>query len=140
MLIIVQFILPDIIEVCRDMLQGFVYLAHLDHFFIVIGDVLLDNAHQHIVGVQAVAAVLIYIFQKSLLAVVPHEDVIQMLPDVLCQQRHYDVRLPGHLVESDKIGMFHLGAVERTVTGFYAFFNGRFPVIVPVPLVTHQCG
>lgn len=34
--------------------------------------------------------------------VAPHEDVIQMLPNVFCQKRHYDVRLPGHLVKADK--------------------------------------
>lgn len=73
------------------------------------------------VGVQAVAAILMYLFQKSLLAVIPNKDVIQMLPNVLCQQRHYNIWLHGHLVETYKIGMFHLEAMECALAGFDTF-------------------
>ena len=78
----IKLLLTYIVEIGGDVLQGFCDLAHLDQLLVIIGNTLLDNAHEHIVGIQPVAAVLVDIFQKPLLAVIPNEDVIQMLPNI----------------------------------------------------------
>ena len=121
------------------MLQRLGDLAHFHQLLVVIRDVLLDQAHEHIVGIQPVAAAVIHIFQQTLFPIVPDENVIQMLPDVLRQQRHHDVGLAGLLIEADEIRVIHLRADERALAGVNPGCDGRVAVIVPLPLLPVQC-
>ncbi len=139
-LICVQFILPHIVQIGGDVLERFIDLAHPYQFLVIISDVLLNNAEEHIVGIKPIDAVLIHIFQQSLLAVVPDEDIVQIFPYILCKERYNDIRLPGFLIKADEVWVFHLGAVESAVARFDACVYGTFPVILPFPFLTVKRG
>lgn len=97
------------------MLECFIDLAHPYQFLVIISDVLLDNAEEHIVGIEPLDAIFIYIFQKSLLTVVTDEDIVQMFPHIFCKERNNDIRLPGLLIKVDEVWVFHLEAMEGAV-------------------------
>jgi hypothetical protein len=86
--IAVQIVLRHIIEVRGDMIKSLGDLSHFHKFLIVIGNELLDTAHQHTVGIKPVAAVLIYIFEETLLAVVPDKQIAEVFSDIFRKQRN----------------------------------------------------
>ena len=72
-LIGIQFVLADVVGIGDDLVESLVDRVHSDHFLIVVGDVSLDNALEHIRGIQLVHTVLIHIDQYTLLAIVPDQ-------------------------------------------------------------------
>ena len=94
---------------------------------------------EHIRGIQLVHTVLVHIDQHTLLAVVPDQQVVQMLPCPFCQQRRFN-KWVALIVKKDEIGMIHLGAVELIVAGTDGGINGGGAVILPFPFFAHQGG
>ena len=131
----IQFILPYIIQIRIDMLQCFIHFAHLDKFLIIISNILFDASHHHVVCIEAIAAIIIYIFQKCLPAVIPYKNILHMFPYILCKKRNADIRLRGLFIEFDECRMLHHRLVKYPMTRFDSQCYRRFTVIVPLPLI-----
>ena len=67
----IQFVLTYIVGVGYDLIESFVHRIHFDHFLVIISDISLDDALEHIRGIELVHTVLVHIDQHTLLAVVP---------------------------------------------------------------------
>ena len=60
-LIGIQLALADVVGIGDDLVECLVDRVHFDHFLVIVSDVSLDDAFEHIRGIQLVHTILIYI-------------------------------------------------------------------------------
>ena len=80
----VDFIVGDEVQIRGQQSEGFSNNAHADKVFIVICYKAFNHTTEHIIGIIAVAAVLIYIAEHTLFTVIPYKDVMEIFTDVFC--------------------------------------------------------
>ena len=122
------------------MFEHFFNVGHLQQIFIVVSNISFDDAFEHFIRIESVAAIFIYIFQDSAVGIVTDKNIMKIIADVACQHRTAYIHFPGFWIINKIIRVRHNGIMKNSLTGFYSFFDSSAAVIFPFPFVTVQCG
>ena len=124
----------DIVQIRCEDAKRLIHLSHLNHLRIVGCNAVLDETFQHIVRIETVHTALVDITQHAMPCTVPNEDVVQVLPNVICKCRTADDGI-SLCVEVNEVRMFHRCCMEHAMTRFHARTDGRCLVIRTLPFL-----
>ena len=133
-LICIEVRVLDVVQIRCEDAKRLIHLSHLNHLRIVGCNAVLDETFQHIVRIETVHTALVDITQHAMPCTVPNENVVQVLPNVICKCRTADDGI-SLCVEVNEVRMFHRCCMEHAMTRFHARTDGRCLVIHTLPFL-----